>query len=192
MSALRAVEETIEVPRGAGIEAFVRTVRALLVLPRVQDLSIDARGVVRCTRYVPKDEEHLPLRMDFDPLMPYALVRAAPITELPPPPPSAPVALLGMFDAAARESLAPIAWITGAASALWPWLEASTSARRNPGPLFGLDVHADRLVEDDVLLLAAGYARSSELSTLHKSFKLCIPEPSTWIKNTPTNASSAG
>ena len=66
-------DEEIDVPKGTGLEGFLATVRAVLKLPRVQDIRIDSRGKISYSFFLREGEEKQLLGVNFDDLMPYAV-----------------------------------------------------------------------------------------------------------------------
>jgi hypothetical protein len=169
-------DETIEVPPGAGVEGFIRSLREVLKLPNVSNVTINRQGKIDYTFFLREGAEKRVAAVNFDTLMPMALVRNATVQELPHRDSAATVAILQMFRAAAIDHLAPIAFVTGANSLLWPWYEATTSLQaENRGELYGLPVHADRNCPDEVLLLAAAFTARAELVDMHKAYKIDLP-----------------
>lgn len=169
-------DETIEVPPGTGVEGFMRSVREVLRLPNVNNITINSKGKIDYTFYMRDGEEKRVATVNFDTLMPMAIVRNARVQEVVNRDDSATVAILQMFRAASLDHLAPIAFITGANSLLWPWYEFTTpllAERRDE--LFGLPVHLDRQCPDETLLLAAAFTPRAELIDMHKAYKIDLP-----------------
>lgn len=170
-------DEVIEVPKGTGVEGFLRTVKEVLKLPRVQDIHIDSRGKIEYTFFLREGEQKRALTMKFDDLMPYALVRNSKVVEVQDPPNYAAGALLAMFRAASLDHVIPIAFVMGANSAFWGWYEASTGMKAEiQEELLGLPIYTDRACPDEVLLLCAAFSRGSELVEVQKAYKINIPE----------------
>jgi hypothetical protein len=174
------VRETIEIPKGTGIDGFLRAVGDLLRLPRLQEIKIDARGRVSYARFVPKEESRESVAIDFESLMPYAIVRSGTVVEVTPPDANAAVVLGELFRVVAAERLYPVAWVAGAGTRVWDWYALSTGqpASATREDLFGLPVALDRMIEDDVLLLCAAYGRYASLVDAQKSFKIVLPRES--------------
>ena len=170
--------ETFEIPRNTGRAGFLYALEAILALPLVQGISIDARGKITFQRYVPAGGDELPmLALDFEKLMPYACVRNGDVSELPTVLSTPSHAIGRLFQVASRERLHPLAWVTGANTTLWEWLYAEEGlALENREELYGLPVLPDRYLEDYVLLLAAGYVRGGAISDVRKSFKIIMPQ----------------
>lgn len=169
-------DETLQVPPGAGIEGFIRSLREVLKLPNVNNITINRQGKIEYTFYLREGEEKRVAAVNFDTLMPMAIVRNAIVTEVVDRNASATVAILQMFRCASIDHLVPIAFVTGANSMLWPWYEATTPLRADrKDELFGLPVHMDRQCPDEVLLLAAAFTTRTELVDMHKAYKIDLP-----------------
>jgi hypothetical protein len=173
----KEVTETVEVPKNTGVRGFLRVVEDILKRPRVQGIEIDARGKVSFRYFARKGEENLPLRTDFETLMPYMVVRNGKAVELSDPSIHAPTAVGQLFDMAAVDHLYPVAWVAGSNTKLWDWYVRSTNF--NPSSreeFFGLPFLTDRNIPDETLLLGAAFARGAALIDLQKSYKIVIPE----------------
>ncbi|WP_394831795.1 hypothetical protein LVJ94_35295 [Pendulispora rubella] len=175
MTEYMPVEETIEIPKGTGVEGFMHAVRAALRRPRLQEVRIDARGKITITHFLRQGEERAPLEIDFEALMPYAVVRQGEVVEIMPKSTHAATVVGEMFAAAARDHLCPVAWVASPASHLWRWYEGATAIAL-AGDFHGLPVLPDRLVEDNVLLLSAGYGRQATFAEIQKSYKIVISQ----------------
>lgn len=173
----KEVSETIEVPKNTGTKGFLRAIEDILRRPRVQSIEIDARGKVSYRYFARKGEENLPLRTDFETLMPYAVVRNGACVELAEPNSHAPTAIGQLFDMAAVDHLFPVAWVAGANTKLWDWYIDTT--KFNPASreeFFGLPFLTDRAIPDETLMLGAAYARGAALIDVQKSYKIVIPQ----------------
>ena len=127
MAEYEEVTGTIEVPKNVGIKGFLKAIEALLALPRVQSINIDARGQVEYRHFVREGEGNGPLEVTFDSLMPYAVIRNSRVVELGDPDLNAAVALGQLFNMAAADHLHPVALVGGANTHLWSWYESSTT-----------------------------------------------------------------
>ncbi len=169
-------DETIQVPPGTGVEGFMSSLREVLKLPNVQDIHINRQGQIEYTFFLREGQQKDVLTVNFDVLMPMAVVRNAQVQEVLGRDASAAVAVLQMFRAAALEHLQPIAFIMGVSSPFWLWYEATTSLKaERRDELFGLPVHVDRTCPDEALLLCTSFAKS-ELADTHKTYKIDIPQ----------------
>ncbi len=192
MGDYKEVTGEIQVPANTGIEGFLHTIGTILRKPRVQRISIDARGKVSFTRYALVDEageEATNCGVDFKELQPYYIIRNATVHELILPTEPAPVTIGRMFDRAAADHMRPLAFAAGADSQLWSWYNLSTghttSARDQ---FFGLPVLNDREIDDAVLFLCAGYGRDAAFSDTQVSYKISIPQdafPATAVEVLP-------
>jgi hypothetical protein len=153
----------ITVPKNTGVDGFLRTLRGILGLPRVRNISIDATGAVRYTRYVREDEPDSPIQVDYTGLEPWAIIRNQELEELPLPPSTpAPSVIAFMFNRLTQDSLAPIAFATGARSEFWRWHERTSGVRlARAGMAYGLPIYTDRQIPDDSLILCAAYIKGS-------------------------------
>jgi hypothetical protein len=178
MSVYREFVDEIQVPRNVGIDGFVHTVRELLKKERVQDIHIDARGTITCRRYVLEGNEAGNTGVDFEGMMPGAIVRNTDIREvLVPAGASAASVLIGLMDTVAVAHLVPVAFVTGADSRLWSWYERSTGAvLQQRDTILGLPCYTDRMIPDTALILAAGYGKDAAFVDSRKSYKIEMPE----------------
>ena len=176
------VTQKIEVPRGTGLQGFLRAVEEILKLPKVESLQVDSRGTVTYTRWASKDpEEQEPavLGIDFESLMPYAVIRNSKrLRELLIPPSAGPLeALAALFHAANLDRLHPVAFVGGSQSSFFRWYEGVTGHRLDPeGSVYGLPFYQDRHIDDTMLFLCAAYSREGSLIDTQHSYKLLIPE----------------
>lgn len=155
---------SITVPRNTGIDGFLRTLRGILLLPRVQSISIDSKGVVNYTRYVRDGEDASPVKVDYTGLEPWSIIRNGDIQEMDVPPGTpAPMVIAYMFDLITREGLVPIAFVTGAGSDFWRWHQQFGVQLTRAGSAYGLAIHTDRQMPDHSLVLCAGYIRGGLL-----------------------------
>lgn len=191
MADYREVTGSIQVPANTGTEGFLHTIKTILRKPRVQRVTIDARGKVSFTRYALSDESDEPVNLgvDFSDLQPYYVIRNATVRELLLPTEPAPVSVGRMFDRAASDHMRPIAFATGADSQLWSWYALSTghsvSAREQ---FFGLPVLTDREIDDGVVFLCAGFGRDAAFIDTQVSYKISVPQdafPATAVEVLP-------
>lgn len=192
MADYREVTGAIQVPSNTGIEGFLHTISTILRKPRVQRVSIDARGKVSFTRYALVDEageEAVNCGVDFTDLQPYSIIRNAKVMELLLPTEPAPVSIGRMFDRAATDHMRPIAFAVGADSQLWSWYTLSTGYTISTHEqFFGLPIMGDREIDDAVIFLCTGYGRDAAFSDTQVSYKLSIPQdafPATAVEVVP-------
>jgi hypothetical protein len=175
------VSNTIGVPANTGVEGFIRTLRLILKKPRVQQVTIDARGQVSYRRYVREGEDEKLFTVSFEDLQPYYIVRNAEVRELTIEDCfSAPIIIGMMFDKVVQDRLYPVSFVVGAESHVWSWYERTAGwPITNQEYLFGLPVLSDRHIPDSVLLLCAGFGADSSFVDTRASYKIDIPsEPS--------------
>jgi hypothetical protein len=177
MSEFKEVTDVVEVPKNAGIDGFLLTIRTYLRKPRVQEITIDARGKVSVRRYVRSDDSDRNVGIDFDGLQPAGVVRNAHVEEVSVfEGANAAVVIGGLLDMVAVAQLKPLAFMTGAGSALWDWYRITTNvALKNRESLHGLPLYLDRQIPDTALVLAAGFGRDAALVDTRNAFKIEIP-----------------
>ncbi len=170
--------EKIEVPKNTGIAGFLRSLETVLRVPRVQEIKIDSKGKIQYRHLIPEDAQTAPIGIDFEDIMPYAVIRNAKIQEVFNPGMSgASVVLARLFDCVMRDRLHPLAFVGGAQTIFWKWYEVTVGiVPAEVDELFGLPFLIDRKLEPEMLFLCAGYDRSAMLSDTQKSYKLLIPK----------------
>jgi len=173
--------QTIEIPKGTGTRGFLRAIEEILKLDRVQGINIDARGQVSYTRYVREDDGDMDVaRLQFETLMPYAVVRNGRIDEIVTGLRETPALVVArMFAEVSKQKLYPLAFVTGANTTLFDWLWGAGLEIANKDEFFGLPVHRDRLVDDYVLIIAAAYGRGANFTDTQQSFKIVMPQRTT-------------
>lgn len=161
---------SISVPKNTGIDGFLKTLRSVLDLTRVQTIKIDSSGKVTYTRIVREGEGSSPLEVDFADLQPWGIIRNGEIEEFiehgrhP-----APVTIARMFDMLTRESLIPIALVTGSNSIFWAWHEETSGVRLvKQNMAYGIPIYPDREVPDHALILCAAYTKGTTLVGCHR------------------------
>lgn len=172
--------QSMEIPKGTGIEGFLRAVREILTLPRVQDIHIDSRGKVTYKYFLREGEEARALNLEFESLMPYAVVRNGHVEEVLVVNNNAGVVLAQMFARAGADHMYPVAWVGGANSTFWRWFDACMGFKSTShDELFGLPFLRDRMVEDSVLILCTAYGPRAALTDTQRSYKVLIPSKPT-------------
>lgn len=177
MGEYKEVQRTISIPRNTGRDGFLHTVGELLALSHVQRIVIDATGSITYKRMVLNGEENHNLNVDFSHLQPYHIIRNGDTREhLFSSKQAASTVVAGMLDEVARESLSPIAFVTGKETALWSWYFFSTGVELSAQDrLFGYPLHTDRSVPGTALVLCAGMGRTSALVDTKLSLKVEMP-----------------
>lgn len=166
-----------EVPRGTGIQGFLRVIEGVLKLDPY-DVRIDMRGKVTYTLMVPEGSPEVPLNIDFETLRPYDAIRNGDVVELifsENMPASLVVAM--MFREVTADQLFPIAFVGGAQTDVWKWLQKGTFLVAPPSKdeFFGRPYFKDRMIEDSTLFLCAGYSRDAAIIDTQKSYKIILP-----------------
>ncbi len=178
MAEYEEVEGTVEVPKNVGVAGFLRSIEAILKQPRVQSISIDARGKVTFRRFIREGEKNEPIAVDFETLNPSAIIRNGTVVELPTPTTghtNAAVAIGQLFNMMALDKLNAVSFVGGANSRVWKWYKESTGIELvSHDELYGVPFVTDRHVEDQVLMLCAAYAKPAALIDTQKSYKLVI------------------
>lgn len=169
---------TVEVPRNVGIKGFLLAIEGILKLPRVQDINIDARGKVHYRHFAREEETNTPLRLDFDGISPYSIIRNGKVTEVEMVGTDATTNLARAFELASMDHVFPIAWVASTNTRFWKWFEASYGFRKKErDELFGYPFLTEpRHIPEDVILLCTGYARGGEMSDTQCSYKLMVPQ----------------
>ena len=188
MIELEEVVHEIEVPSNTGIDGFLHTIKILLRLSRLQELRIDSRGKITYRRFVDnEEEERRSVSVDFTTLEPHWIIRNSKVEEVQVyAGANAAVVIGGLLDLVATNQLKPLAFISGAATALWDWYKSTTNVRlRNRDVLHGFTFFTDRAIPDTALILAAGYGKDAVLADTRVSYKIEIPQykhPSTDVE----------
>lgn len=168
----RLEEGTVQVPKNTGIPGFLHTIQEILKLPRVQSITIDAKGRVVYRRYVVNGERGQ-IEVGFEKVEPYALIRNGPLEEVTSSAVNAAVILASMLDAASNEGLHPVAFVAGANTVLWDWYVKSTGFEVYSREfLCGLPLLQDRHVPDTAIILCAAGNKNAGLVDAQKSYKL--------------------
>lgn len=168
----RLEEGTVQVPKNTGIPGFLHTIQEILKLPRVQSITIDAKGRVAYRRLV-VNGERASIDVTFDRVEPYALVRNGPLDEVTSSTANAAVTLASMLDMSCNDGLYPTAFVVGANTTLWDWYVKSTGFEVYSREfLCGLPIYQDRHVPDTALILCAAGNKGASLADTQKSYKL--------------------
>lgn len=170
------VTETLEVPRHSGIEGFLIAIRGVLKLPRVVNLSIDARGKISYTRYARPEEPRKQVDIDFESVMPSQVIRAGSVQEvtLDGVKPEAFIPVL--FARAAADRVFPIAFVAGADSWFFRFHETTIGVKLTTDSAYGLPIYRDRHIPDEAFVLVCSYGPDGALVDAQVSYKMTIPE----------------
>lgn len=163
MDGYQEKSSSVTVPKNTGIDGFLRTLKTILSLPRVQTINIDAKGKVNYTRYVRDGEPESPVNVDYAGLDPWSIIRNGQLDELqymeleP-----APSVIAAMFNHVAREGLVPIAFATGADTHFWRWHHRTSRVDlARTSVVYGLPIYTDRQMPDHSLVLCSGFVKGS-------------------------------
>jgi hypothetical protein len=183
MSEYKITTDTITVPKNTGAEGFLRVVETYLRKPRVQEISIDARGTIAVKRYVQENDTAPSTGVDFSDLVPSYIVRNTEVTELPMEDRYNPAeVILCMLDTAAAARMKPLAFVIGAESVLFSWYSRNTYIAIMPrDTLCGLPVLKDRHIPDTALILVAGLGDGARVVDARVSYKVEIPAVNTEV-----------
>jgi hypothetical protein len=169
--------DKVDVPRSTGLEGFLHAIKTILTLPNIQKIEISGKGEISYRYFTPKDQGAAPLKMSFETLEPYMIIRNSKVIEFPRPSLNAAVAICQLFAMAAADHLHPLGFVGSPNSALWSWYEQSTAIRlADQESLLGLPFWSERMLEDPTLILCAGFERDGSLIDTQRSYKLCIPQ----------------
>ena len=171
------IKETTTVPQAAGITGFLRTVEAILRLPRVQEININAKGEVRYRYFLKTGEAPRTVDLDLETVMPAMVVRNSRLEELVSPHANMAVAVCQLFGLMSRDHLYPVAFVVGPSTCLWDWYQASTqSPSAQKDTLLGVPLLVEKTYEEQTLVLCASYTRSAALVDTQNSYKLVMPK----------------
>lgn len=168
--------EELEVPKNSGIEGFLATIKAILKLPAVQRVVIEPNKIV-LTRLIDPNKSNVPVELDFEGLLPYSVLRNCERIREIAPRDSVYSTLVAVMMAASKDRLYPVAFATGADTALLKWYENGTGDELDDeAPLLGIPVYRDRQIEDTHLYLCAARSRGGALVDTVRAYKVQLPE----------------
>lgn len=173
------VTDTLDIPRHAGVEGFLVSIRGILRLPRVVNISIDSRGKITYTRYARPSEPRKNIEVDFDSVAPSAIIRNGAVTELDVESTehNAAVCLARMFARAAADHMYPVGWVIGGDSHFRAWHMSTTGVDLPEESAYALPVYRDRFIPDEALLLACAYGPNAALIDARVAYKITMPSP---------------
>jgi hypothetical protein len=163
------------VPRNSGVPGLLKLLGSILAeIPRVKEIIIRSNGTVSYTWYMPSGAPPKTLDIQFDTLMPYAIIRNSPLQEVVSDGGNR-TAVASLFNACHRDRLYPICLVVGSATILWKWLAEAVGSPVDPSDTcYGYPLLQDREVPDDVLLLCASYARTNNIEDTYRSYKITL------------------
>lgn len=167
----------IEVPKNAGIEGFVHTIRSILQQHTyVQRIEIDSKGFITFRYFAQKEMDRPQFKVDFEFLQPDAIIRNGEVKELLLSEDLGASTMIGiLFEAAARERLYPVAFASGSASQFWEWHHQTTGVPlQSRESVYGLPFLTDRHIPDSVLLLCTALGRGAAFVDIQVSYKITM------------------
>lgn len=167
--------ESIPIPSGSGVEAFLVTMRTILRRPRIQTILVEGTtNRITFTFYARAEEADLPIQVELESAKPYHLVRSKSIEELPDE--GSPIdILMRLFSAISRDHLSPICFIAHPNTVFWKWAASSGYGfPKHRDEVFGYSVRYDDQVPEDALLLAACVQVDGTLIDTTKTYKVHI------------------
>ena len=182
---LEPVVSTIEVPKSSGIDGFIKLIRSILKLGRVQYINISANGTVeyKYLRHPENREGGINPEQFFEDVAPSHLIRSASILRevMFADDAHALEVLFRMLRSAYIDGVHPVAWASGAATILPKWLvNRSYLSEEQVTPcdtLLGFPVYKDRKLPDEALVLCATPERSAELAGMTHAYKIAMVLP---------------
>lgn len=182
----RLVKYSVDVKKGTGIEGFLRVVKEILRLSRVQTVTIESKGTVEYERYVLEADPDQPIEVAYDDLEPYNVIRNSTMDDVEYLSSNPAVALALLLDRSAKDQLHPCVFVTGANSNLSTWFAHGTGRSLSSASyLCGLPVLLDRQIPDSALILGSAYSRDSGISGVQKFYKMemeVAPMPETTVE----------
>lgn len=170
-------EEEITPPKGSGIPGLLKAIQEIVQIGRVQEIRVKTNGKIEYDFYLRKNEKKQELNVQFEKVMPYAIVRNTDLQEIPYPSAHAATALAELFNASGKEHLFPIAFLGSDNTGFWPWYEDTTGLTPiTKEELFGLPFLSDPMMPEMALLLCTGFKRNGVITDTVKSFKITIPK----------------
>jgi hypothetical protein len=169
MAAYREVQNTITVPKGAGVEGYLEAIRKILRRPRVQDVHLKSDGTITYKRFALEEEPEDPITTELETLLPYHILRNITVEEIVyPPDEDVDWAVRKMFTNAAADGLTPIGFTSGSMTPIGGlWTQNST--------LYGYPLWIDSNIPSEVLILFGGYTMDSSLLGARKAYKILLP-----------------
>jgi len=169
-------EKSIEIPRAAGIKAYLVVMEKILELPMVKSVSIHMTpGNITYHRFKSPGEPEATVGIDLESLLPYAVIRSHDLAELNPSTKIAAIAIAQMLAQAHLDGLNPVAFASGHALTLRKWHAHTTGIVLPPDEMYGLPFLADKQLPTEALFLCAAYGRNAALVDTVRTYKITIP-----------------
>lgn len=170
----RTQVDVVDVPRGVGVEGFLLTVKELLKVPRIQQLTISPQGKVHVTRLLQDNDPAPPIELDLETLKPSAVIRNCERVKEIRPGTTPWETVAKLFRAASRDRLYPIALVGGASSHFRTWFATTGFDFEDDEQFFGLTLFTDRYIDDDQLYLCAAMSRGGGLLDTVRAYKILM------------------
>lgn len=157
---LRLVRETVDLPPRRDL--VLKELERILNLGLVQKLTVQVGQPIRYSRLVPRDIEipDVPEEIESGDL--YGEARNRPIQDVKAKERNPFAILFRAFAMLTKEGLRPKAFVTGSLENLTRWIDPDGEA--DLSVLFGVELHMNTEVPDDVLLLLGNEAEGAETS----------------------------
>ena len=173
------VERTdeVDVPKNTGVPGLNKLLTEMLTeIPRIKEITIKSNGKVRYTWYAPVGAPEKILQIQFESLMPYAVIRNAAVAEVTPRYPY--MRLSALFMACEKDHLYPICFVAGTDSLLQKWLVSAFGLEyEHMESIYGYPLLLDKDVPDDVLILCASFGRTNQLADTYCCYKVLLEVP---------------
>lgn len=166
------------IPQGSGSTGLMRTMEVISKLPRVQNITVNARGEVTYAYLVRPGQAEYNIGIELASLEPYAVVRSCEaiktLTRVEGE--NASLTITRLFRAVAVDHMNPIGFVVGTNSRLFPWFLASTGLdlAEFHDVFYGLPLYKDRHMPDETLVLCAGYLRGGALPDVTIAYSLVL------------------
>lgn len=167
--------DVVEVPKGSGLKGLLKTVEGILTeIPRVKELHISSTGQVRYTWHIPEDAKPQALDIQFNDLMPYAIIRNTNLVEVLAPEGSGVLESVShLLNAVYKDRLQPVCFVVHPQSPLRASLQ-KRGIDMGQDELFGYQVlEADELPQS-ALILCASYGRTIQIADTYKAYMIVI------------------
>jgi hypothetical protein len=170
-------EKTVEVPKAAGIKAYLAVLEKILALPMVDTVTVVITpGTVKYHRYRrPEEPEEGALGLDLETLLPFAVIRSHQLVEVAPSAKIAAIVIAQMLAHAHLDGLNPVAFASGHNATVRKWHAHTTGIVLPPDEMYGLPFLVDRQLPTEALFLCAAYGKNAALVDTIKTYKVTIP-----------------
>lgn len=169
-------EQVIEIPKAAGIKAYMSVVEKILALPMVKSVVIHITpGNITYHRFKSPEEPETTVGIDLESLLPYSVIRSHDIVELNPSAKIAAIVVAQLLAQAHLDGLNPVAFASGHAMTLRKWHAHTTGIILPEDEMYGLPLLVDKQLPVESLFLCAAYGKNAALVDTVKTYKVTIP-----------------